>query len=123
MRKKDFVTMLIGTISGFFFAIGMCMALLPEWHARTPGIVFGVMGMVGSLVAFLIRRKMEGKPLWTWNTRIVLISLFGLLGATIFGIGMVMSMVWNMMIFGIIIGFVGIVMLVTLFPMIKGFEE
>ncbi len=115
--------MLIGTTSGFFFAIGMCMALLPEWHARTPGIVLGVMGMIGSLVAFFTRRKMEGKQLWTWNTRIVLISLFGLLGATIFGIGMVMSMVWNMMIFGIIIGFIGIVMLVTLFPMIKGFEE
>ncbi|MGX4593228.1 hypothetical protein JNUCC76_04725 [Leuconostoc sp. JNUCC 76] len=123
MKKKDFVTMLIGTISGFFFAIGMCMALLPEWHAGTLGIALGIIGLIGALVAFLIRRKMEGKPLWTWNTRIVLISLFGLLGATIFGIGMVMSMVWNMMIFGIIIGFIGIVMLVTLFPMIKGFEE
>lgn len=123
MKKKDFVTMLLGTISGFFFAIGMCMALLPEWHAGNTGIVLGVVGVIIGLIAVLIRRKMEGKSLWAWNTRNVLLSLFAIIGAGIFGIGMVMSMVWNMMIIGIIVGFVGIVMLISMVPMIKGIQD
>ena len=31
MKKSSFVAMLMGTISGVLFALGMCMALIPEW--------------------------------------------------------------------------------------------
>ena len=41
MRKKDFVTLIMSTIGGILFALGMCMALLPEWGAMTQGIVMG----------------------------------------------------------------------------------
>lgn len=30
MKKKNFVSMIMGTIGGILFAIGMCMCLLPE---------------------------------------------------------------------------------------------
>lgn len=120
MKKKDFVTMLTGTISGFFFSIGMCMALLPEWHLMVPGIFLIA---IGAIVALLIRRKMSGLSLWQWNTRIVLNSVFGIVGFLAFSLGMVMSMVWHLMLFGIILGLIGIIMLVTLIPLIKGFED
>jgi hypothetical protein len=123
MKKKDFVTMLTGTISGFFFSIGMCMALLPEWHLMVPGIFLIAIGGVGAIVALLIRRKMSGLSLWQWNTRIVLNSVFGIVGFLAFSLGMVMSMVWHLMLFGIILGLIGIIMLVTLIPLIKGFED
>ena len=42
MKKSSFVAMLMGTISGVLFALGMCMALIPEWEAFQPGIVFGL---------------------------------------------------------------------------------
>ena len=29
-----------------FFALGMCMALLPEWNAFKPGIVIGLAGII-----------------------------------------------------------------------------
>lgn len=35
MKKSNFVALVLGTISGVFFALGMCMALLPEWNMRT----------------------------------------------------------------------------------------
>ena len=42
MKKSSFVAMVLGTVSGVLFALGMCMALLPEWDSFREGIVFGV---------------------------------------------------------------------------------
>ena len=63
MTKKDFMTLILGTIGGILFALGMCMALLPEWNAFQEGIVLGCVGLVILLVMVLIRRKMAGKPM------------------------------------------------------------
>lgn len=37
MKKSTFVAMILGTIGGILFALGMCMALIPEWNAFRPG--------------------------------------------------------------------------------------
>ena len=39
--------MILGTIGGILFALGMCMAMIPEWNAFRPGIVIGVIGLIG----------------------------------------------------------------------------
>lgn len=31
MKKSSFAAMISGTVSGVLFALGMCMALIPEW--------------------------------------------------------------------------------------------
>ena len=31
MKKSSFVAVMLGTVSGMLFALGMCMALIPEW--------------------------------------------------------------------------------------------
>lgn len=62
MKKKDFITLIMSTVGGILFALGMCMALLPEWGAMMPGIVIGVIGAVVLLAMILVRRKMDGKP-------------------------------------------------------------
>lgn len=45
MKKSNFVALVLGTIGGVLFALGMCMTLLPEWGLETPGIVCGVTGL------------------------------------------------------------------------------
>ena len=73
------------------------------------------------LIMVLIRRKMEGKKPVRLNLRVIGIVLFGILGALTLGTGMCMVMVFEgMMIYGIIIGVVGIMLLLCLVPMIKG---
>ena len=62
MQKKNFVSMLLGTVGGILFAIGMCMCLLPEWGVFTQGIIIGAVGAVVLLAMLIVRRKMEGKP-------------------------------------------------------------
>ena len=46
MKKSNFVALVMGTVSGVLFALGMCMALLPEWNAFTEGVIFGCIGLV-----------------------------------------------------------------------------
>lgn len=46
MKKENFVSLILGTIGGILFAIGMCMCLLPEWNAFQPGVVMAAIGIV-----------------------------------------------------------------------------
>lgn len=122
MKKKDFVTLIMSTVGGILFALGMCMALLPEWGAMTPGIVIGAIGAVILLAMILVRRKMDGKPAFVFNGKAIASTLLGVVGAIILGVGMCMSMVWRMMIPGIIVGIIGIVALLCLIPLVKGLK-
>jgi len=122
MKKSSFVAMILGTVSGVLFALGMCMALLPEWNAFREGIIFGVIGIVLGLITFIVWRKMEGKQPIKVNVRNLLFALFGVLGALILGLGMCFCMVWENIILGTVIGLVGIVMLLSLIPMTKGLK-
>lgn len=122
MKKKDFVTLLLSTVGGILFALGMCMALLPEWGAMTQGIVIGIVGLVVLTVMLLVRRKMDGKPAIVFNGKAIATTLFGVFATVVFGVGMCMVMVWEMMVPGIIVGIVGIILLLCLIPICKGLE-
>ena len=122
MKKKNFVSMIMGTVGGILFAIGMCMCLLPQWNAFNQGIVMGAIGAVILFAMLIVRRKIEGKPAVKLNGKAVGTILFGIVGARALGVGMCMVMVWNMLVQGILVGFVGIVLLLCLIPIVKGLK-
>jgi uncharacterized membrane protein YeaQ/YmgE (transglycosylase-associated protein family) len=122
MKKKDFVTLIMSTVGGILFALGMCMGLIPEWNALTQGIIIGIIGAVILLAMVMVRRKMSGKPAIVLNGKAIGTTLLGVVGAIVLGVGMCMSMIWNMMVPGIIVGIVGIVLLLCLIPVIKGLK-
>lgn len=123
MKKKNFVSMILGTIGGILFAIGMCMCLIAEWGAFNQGIVVAAVGLVVLLAMVIVRRKMEGKKAIVLNGRVIGTTLLGVVGALTLGIGMCMTMVWtNLMIWGIIVGCIGIVLLLCLIPLCKGIK-
>lgn len=88
----------------------------------TQGIVIGIIGAAVLLLMVLVRRKMDGKPAIVFNGKAIATTLFGVLSTVVFGIGMCMTMVWNMMVPGIIVGIVGIVLLLCLIPICKGLK-
>lgn len=122
MKKSSFVAMVLGTVSAVLFALGMCMALLPEWNAFTPGIVMGAIGLVMGLVTLLIYRKMEGKAPIRLTGKTVLTILLAAAGALLLGVGLCCCMVWNKMVAGVIVGLLGIVALMSLIPFTKGLK-
>ena len=122
MKKKNFVTLILSTVGGILFALGMCMALLPQWHAMEQGVVVGAVGAVVLLAMILVRRKMSGKPAIVLNAKAVGTVLLGVCGALVLGAGMCMSMIWSMMVPGIAVGILGIVLLLCLIPVVRGFK-
>lgn len=122
MKKKNFITLVLGTIGGLLFAIGMCMCLLPEWNAFKPGVVLTSVGFMALFILFIVRWKMDGRQFVKPNWKTVGIVLYTVISTLAFGTGMCMIMVWNMMLWGVLAGIVGILLLLGLIPMIKGLK-
>ncbi len=123
MKKSSFVALVLGVISGMLFAIGMCMALLPEWNAFKQGIVLGCVGLVLGLITVFVWRKMEKKAPLQISGKAVLTIIVGIVGALLLGVGMCFVMVWNKLIVGIVVGIVGIISLLSLIPILNGLKD
>lgn len=123
MKKSSFVAMVLGTVSGVLFALGMCMALIAEWNSFRPGVILGCAGLLLGLITLIVWRKMEHKEPIHLSGKTVLTVIAGVVGALALGIGMCFSMVWGKLVMGIAIGLVGIVVLLGLIPLTKGIKE
>lgn len=122
MKKSNFVAMILGTIGMVFFALGMCMALIPEWGMFRQGIVSGVAGLVILLITLIVWRRMEGKAPVKLNGKTLGTVVLAVFGALILGIGMSLSMVFGKLVLGVVIGLIGIVVLLMIIPLTKGLK-
>lgn len=122
MKKSSFIALILGTVSGVLFALGMCMALLPEWNSFTAGIIFGIIGIVLGIITVLIWCKMENKKIPKMNGKNLLRILYAIVATLVLGIGMCLCLVWQKIIVGTLVGLLGIIMLIALIPMIKGIK-
>lgn len=122
MKKSTFAAIILGTVGGILFALGMCMALIPEWNAFQPGVIMGVIGAAVLVIMVIVWRKMENKAPVRLSGKTIGAALIGIMGALLLGIGMCLTMVWSKMVMGIIVGIAGIVVLLCLIPFIKGLK-
>lgn len=123
MKKSSFAAMVLGTVSVVLFALGMCMALIPEWNAFMPGVIFGCAGLIFGLITLIVWRRMEHKEPIRIDGKTILTVVIGAVGALVLGVGMCLSMVWGKMVMGVGIGLVGIVVLLCLLPLTKGIKD
>ncbi len=123
MKKSSFAAMISGTVSGVLFALGMCMALVPEWDAFKPGIIFGCIGLALGFATLVIWRKMEHKRPVRPSGKSILSVAVGIAGALTLGVGMCLCMVWDKMAIGILTGLAGIIILLCLIPLTKGIKN
>ena len=122
MKKSSFIVLIMGTVSGVLFSLGMCMALLPEWNAFTEGIIFDGIGLILGIVTFLIWCKMECKKLPKMNGKNIIRIIYSIVSALVLGVGMCLCLVWEQIVWGTLVGLLGIIMLIALIPMIKGIK-
>lgn len=123
MTKKNFTFLVAGIVFGLLFSLGLCMALLPEWNASTPGAVCTALGLIGLIALLIVYRKQSGKGPIKVDPKIAGRVIYGTISALVMGLGMCMIMVWQLMIPGIIVGIAGIIMLLFMIPMIAGFKD
>lgn len=121
MKKETLLEIILGTIGGLIFAIGMCMCLLPEWNLFTQGIIVSIIGFIILLCIIPVYRKEHPKkahgPI---NWGIVITFVIGIIGSLIMGFGMSKVMIGEAsssdMFIGIIIGVVGLIICVLNYP-------
>lgn len=71
------------------------MSMITEWNTFKEGIIVGIIGLIILISMFIIRRKMEGKPVLKLNIKTMKIVILGIVSSLILGIGMCMTMVWQ----------------------------
>lgn len=129
MKKETLLEIILGTIGGLIFAIGMCMGLIPEWDMLGVGIIVGVIGFIILLCIIPIYRKNHPKTKIKNQTDwgIVATWVIGVAGALVMGYAMSRVMVGEAtkvdMIIGLITGIVGLIICVLNYPIysyIKG---
>ena len=130
MKKETLLEIILGTIGGLIFAIGMCMGLIPEWDMLGTGIVVGIIGFIILLCIIPVHRKthprkIKEKKEVDWG--LVATWVIGVIGSLVMGFGMSKIMVGDAskvdMIIGLITGVVGLIVCVLNFPIysyIKG---
>lgn len=124
MEKRNFVTLVLGTVGGLVFALGVCMCLLPEWNMFHVGVGCTAVGFVALIATVIAYRKMSGATPIKVNSKILGKIVYAVISSLILGLGMSMIMVFEeMLLLGIVVGIVGIVMLLFLIPICVGLKD
>ena len=123
MKKSSFTALVLGLISGVMFALGMCMALLPQWGTFKEGIILGTIGIILAIVTVFVWRKLENKPKIKFTAKGVLTTVVSVAGALTFGAGMCFVLVWNKILVGTLIGIAGIIIMLCLIPLTVGIKK
>ena len=122
MKKSSYVALVMGTVSGVMFSLGMCMALVEKWAMVKQGVIVGGAGLLLALVTLLIWRKMEHKAPIRVSGKVVVRVLLGVAAALTLGIGLSLCLVLENYILGTVIGLVGIVLLLGFIPLVMGLK-
>ena len=123
MKKSAFVNLIIGTIGGLLFALGMCMCLLPEWNAFKPGVVVTALGLVMLAVLGLVCWIRAGRPVAKINWALTGKVAYCVAAALVLGAGMAMIMAFEgLMLPGVVVGVAGILMALFAVPVCKGLK-
>ena len=122
MKKETLLQIILGTIGGLVFAIGMCMCLIPEWDLFAVGVVVAVIGFIVLLCIIPIYRKEHPKKVSNKKTDwgLILTWFIGIVGSLIMGFGMSKIMVGTPskmdLIIGMITGIIGLLICVLNYP-------
>ena len=122
MKKSSYVALVMGTVSGVMFALGMCMALVEEWAMLRQGVIVGGIGLLLGLITLLVWRRMEHKAPVKVSGKLVVRVLLGVVAALALGIGLSLCLVLENYVLGTVIGLVGIVLLLGFIPLVKGLK-
>ncbi len=121
MKKETLLEIILGTIGGLVFAIGLTMCLIPEWDLFASGVVVAILGFIILLCIIPVYRSNHPKKVHApINWGIVFTWFIGIVGALVMGFGMSKVMVGDPsktdLLIGISTGIVGLLICVFNYP-------
>ncbi len=120
MKKDTLLEIILGTVGGLIFALGMCMCLIPEWNMFTAGVIVAIVGFIVLLCIIPVYRKShpkkEHKPI---DKGLLATWIIGIVGSLVMGFGMSRVLVdgkSGLDILGMICGIIGLLICVLNYP-------
>ena len=121
MKKETLLEIILSTIGGLIFAIGMCMCLIPEWNLFSIGVIITIIGFIILLCIIPVYKYSHPKKEHTKiNWKLVIAWIIGIIGALVMGFGMSRIMHGNPsqtdILIGMISGIIGLIICVLVYP-------
>ena len=121
MKKNTLLMIIVGTVGGLVFSLGMCLCLISEWNMLKAGIIVVVIGGIILLLMIPVYRKDHPrKEKLKISFKTILPWIIGIIGALVMGYGMSQVMVSdpsaNAMVLGLILGIIGLVICILNYP-------
>ena len=121
MKKDTLLEIILGTVGGLIFALGMCMCLIPEWDMFNVGVIASIIGFIVLLGIIPIYKKShpkkEHKPI---DKGLLATWIVGIVGSLVLGFGMSKVLIDGAskidIIIGMICGIVGLLVCVLNYP-------
>ena len=110
---------IVGTVGGLVFSLGMCLCLISEWNMLKAGIIVAIIGWIILLLIIPVYRKDHPRK-EKISFKTILPWIIGIIGALVMGYGMSQVMVSdpsaNAMVLGLILGIIGLVICILNYP-------
>lgn len=122
MSGKTLGMVVLGTVGGLVFALGMCMCLVPEWGLFNPGVAAVAVGVVLLGATYVAYRRSHPRARREPADRAVLAAfVVGVVGMLALGVGMSLVLVGGasggpMLLGGMALGVAGLLACILNYP-------
>lgn len=122
MKKETLLEIILGTIGGIIFAIGISMCLIPKWNLLIEGCIVSIIGFIILLGIIPIYRSKHPKKvrIKSINLKKTLAWIIGIITVLVMGYGMSRIMIddpnQNDMIFGMTFSILGLIVCILDYP-------
>ncbi|MFT8424179.1 MAG: hypothetical protein ABF682_10280 [Liquorilactobacillus sp.] len=123
MKKNTFVYLIVSTIGGILFALGMVGSLIPKNKYFYLSLLLGISGLLVLLLALIAYRRSMNKKGPRPTKTVLKISTLIVGSCLLLGTGMSLVMVYSQIILGILLGIVGLLLLFGLIPLTIGIKK
>lgn len=123
MKKNTFVYLIVSTIGGILFALGMVGSLTSQNEYFHLSLLLGISGLLVLLLALIAYRRSINKKGPRPTKATLKISALIVASCLLLGTGMSLVMVYSQIILGILLGIVGLLLLFGLIPLTIGIKK
>ncbi len=121
MKKETLLEIVLGSVGGIVFSLGMCMCLIPKWNMFTAGVIMIIVGILILIPIITIYKKTHPKKKHKKINRTLLVTwIVGITGTLVMGFGMSKVLVNEPsstdLIIGMIFGILGLLTCILNYP-------